>query len=145
MLMWEKIFNRISETAGKCPQDSYAAVVRAIKSEWFFLQRATWYTGDAFAGVEKMIQETCLPRLFFGNTKILSTIVGTLSTIPIKVAGIGLLNPVTSAKEKYLSSHLGSADLFRAVVGGRGILQYLSHMDARERKTWHKERPGSHE
>ena len=61
-----------------------------------FLQRVTWDTGDLFAGVEKMTRETFLPRLFFGNTKTLSPVVGALSMIPVSKAGLGLLNPVTS-------------------------------------------------
>ena len=91
----EKI-NTISENAGKYTQESYAVVVCAIQSEWIFLQHVTWDTGDAFAGVEKMIQETCLPCLFFGNTKTLSPTVGDLSTMLIKKSGLGILNPVTS-------------------------------------------------
>ena len=103
--MWNENINTISETVGKYPQEIYAAVVRAIQSEWIFLQRVTWDTGDAFAGVEKMIRETFLPRLFFGKTKTLSPIVGTLIKILIKVAGLGLLNSVTSPNDKYLISH----------------------------------------
>ena len=59
--------------------------------------------GDAFAGVEKMIQKTFLPRLFFGKSKTLSPIIGTLSKMSLNKYGLGLLNPVTSAKKKYLS------------------------------------------
>ena len=55
-LTWEKNIHTISETGGKYPQESYAAVVRAIQSEWIFIQRVTWDTGDEFAGVEKIIQ-----------------------------------------------------------------------------------------
>ena len=65
-----------------------------------------------------MIRESFLPHLFFGNTKTLSPIVGTLSKMPIKVAGIGLLNPVMLTKEKYLSPQRGSAELISAVTGG---------------------------
>ena len=39
-LMWEKNINTIIKTAGKYTQESYAAVVRAIQSEWIFLQLA---------------------------------------------------------------------------------------------------------
>ena len=97
-LMWEKNINTISKIAGKCPQDSYPTVVNVIQAEWIFLQCVTWNIGDAFAGVEKMIWETFLPHLLFRKTKTLSPIVGTLSPMPIKVAGLCLLNPVTSAK-----------------------------------------------
>ena len=54
MLTWEKNINTFSKTAGKYPQGSCAAVVREIQSEWTFLQRVTWDTGDALAGMEKM-------------------------------------------------------------------------------------------
>ena len=68
-LMWEKNINTIRETAGKYPQESYAAVVHSIQSEWIFLQRVTWDTGDSFTGVENMIRETFPPCLFFGGKK----------------------------------------------------------------------------
>ena len=73
-------------------------MVRAIQLEWIFLQRVTKNIGDIFAGVEKMIQETFLPRLFIGKKKNLSPIVGALSTMQVKKYGLGLLNPVTSAQ-----------------------------------------------
>ena len=95
-LSWEEKINTIRKTTGKYPQESYAAVVHAIQSEWIFIQHVTWDTGDAFAGVEKIIRETFLSRIFFGKTKILSPISGSLSTIPLKKPGLGLLNPVTS-------------------------------------------------
>ena len=53
-LTWEKKISTISETAGKYPQESYFAVVRAIQSECIFLQRITWYTGDVFAVVDNI-------------------------------------------------------------------------------------------
>ena len=39
-LMWENI-GIISKPAGKYPQDSYSAVVRAIQSDWILLQHVT--------------------------------------------------------------------------------------------------------
>ena len=51
----EKKINTISKTAGKYPQESYTAVLYEIQSEWIFIQHVTWDTGDAFAGVDKMI------------------------------------------------------------------------------------------
>ena len=63
-----------------------------------------------------------LPRLFFGKTKNLSPILGTLSMMPIKVARLALLNTVTPQKEKYLRSHKGSAELIMDVTGGGALL-----------------------
>ena len=57
-----------------------------------------------FTGVEKVICETFLPRLFFGNTKTLSPVIGALIKVLVSKAGLGFLNPVTSDQENYLSS-----------------------------------------
>ena len=56
-------------------------------------------------------------RLFFGKSKSLTPLTGILSTMPVKKAGLGLQNPVTSADEKYLSSRRASTELIRAVTG----------------------------
>ena len=102
-------------------------MIRAIQSEWIFLQRVTWDTGDTFSGVENIIQETFLPRLFFRNMKTLSPVVGALSTMPVKKYGLGLLNSVTSAQKKYLRSMLGSIEEVRAVTGG-GAFSNADHL-----------------
>ena len=53
--MWERNICTISETMGKYPQESYAALVRAIQLDWIFLQCVTNNMGDVFSGVETMI------------------------------------------------------------------------------------------
>ena len=92
-------------------------MVLEIQPEWIFLQHVTWDMGYAFAGVEKMIRENVLLRLFSGKTKTLSPIVGDQSTITVNKSGLGLLNAVTSSQDKYLSSQRGSAELVRAMTG----------------------------
>ena len=141
MLTWEKNISMISKTAGKYPQESYAAVVCVIQSEWIFLQRITWDTGELFAGVKKTIQETFLPRIFFRKTKILSPVIGVLSTISVKKDGLGLLNTVTSDQENYLSPMQGSAKLVHAVTGGgessnADHLRTLSEERSDGKKAW---------
>ena len=115
------------QNCGKYPQESYFAVARAIQSEWIFLQRVTWDTGDAFAGVEKMLRETFLPHIFFRNKKYLSPIVGYLSKLTFNKYELGIPNPVTSAKEKYLSSQWGITEPIYAVAGG-GVLSNAGHL-----------------
>ena len=57
----------------------------------------------------------------------------------VKKSGLGILNPVMSAQEKYLSSQRGSAELVRAVTGGGAFsntnhLRTLSEKGVTERK-----------
>ena len=68
-----------------------------------------------------MITEKKLPCLFFIKEKTLSPIIGDLGTMPIKVARLGLLNPVTPEKKNYLISQRVSAELIRAVMGGAAL------------------------
>ena len=98
-----------------------------IQPERIFIQLVTWETWDVFAGLEKMLQETFLPRLFFRKTKSLSPIVGALSAMPVKKSGLGLMNSVASAKKKYPSSQQVSAELIWAVTGG-GAYSNADHL-----------------
>ena len=107
----EQNIHKISKTAGGNHQESDATVVCAIQLERIFLQHGTKNTGDAFARVEKILPETFLTHLLFEKSKYLSPIVGTLSKMPVKKSGLGLLNPLTSANEKYLSLKRASTEL----------------------------------
>ena len=88
-----------------------------------------------------MIQENFLPRLFFGKAKTLSPIVEDLSTMTVKKAGLGIINTVMSAQEKYLNSHQGSSELVQAMTGGGSFsnsdhLRTLSEEICDGKKDW---------
>ena len=63
-LAWYKNVKTISETTGKYPWESYSTVVRAIQSEWIFLQHITSDTGDSFVGVETIIRRNLFAFYF---------------------------------------------------------------------------------
>ena len=63
---------------GKYLQESYTTMVRAIQSEWIFIQSTTKNMVDMFAGVEKITRKCFLPHLLFGKSKALSLILGAL-------------------------------------------------------------------
>ena len=73
-----------------------------------------------------MIREIFLPCPFFRKAKSLSPIVGTLSTMLVKKSVLGLLNPVTSTNDKYLSSQYASKELIQAVMVG-GTFSNANH------------------
>ena len=78
-------------------------------------------------GVEKIIRETFLPRLFLGKTKTLPPIIRDLSKMPVKISRLRLLNPVTSAQEKYLSSQWGNTELVWSMMVGGGAFSNADH------------------
>ena len=66
--------------------------------------------------------------------------------MPVKKSGLGILNPVPSAQEKYLSYHRGSAEMVWAVTGG-GALYNADHLWtlSEERRGGNKYRDASYE
>ena len=97
--------NQYQQNRGGYPKGSYASVVRTIQLELIFLQHVTKNMVEAFAGVENIIWGGGggLPRLFFGKSKFLTSLVGTLSMMLVNKFVLGILNHVTSADEKCLS------------------------------------------
>ena len=116
---WERDIHTVTKMEEIYTQESYAAAACAIQSEWIFLQHAIKDTGQAFAGLEKFMQENFLPRILFGRPKTLPPVVGALSKFPVKKYGTGLQNPVTPEKEKYNSSLRASCKLIGTITSKR--------------------------
>ena len=83
MYKWEGDIHALRKTSDKYHQESYPVVAFAFQVDWIFLQHVMKDTGQAFTGLEKVVQETFLPRLFFGKSKIIPPIVGALITFPV--------------------------------------------------------------
>ena len=62
------------------------------------------------------LQESSLPHIFFEKSKTLPPVVGTISTLTVKKASLGLQNPVTSAADKYTSSICASYNMIGTVT-----------------------------
>ena len=98
------------EITGKYPQESYASVLRAIQLECIISKRSTKNMGDDFAG-------TFSTRLFFIKFKYLTPPIGTLSTMMIQKAGLGLHISLKSAEKKFLSFLHATTELIQTVTG----------------------------
>ena len=131
----------ITKMAGKYPQDIYAAVVLVILLEWIFLQCMTKDMGYAFAGVEKIFQETFSPHIFFRKYKYLPPIVLTLITMSVNKYGLGLEDLMTSANKKYLSLLHPIRKLIGAVTGEREFSTADNHLVLREERLDRQKNP----
>ena len=76
------------------------------------------YRTSAF-GSRKVLLENFLPYLFFGNLKTLTPVVGSISTLPVNKASMGLQNPVKSESDKYIRLQCARYELIGAVTGER--------------------------
>ena len=91
--------------------------------------------GQEFAGVEKVMREMFLPRLFFRKSKNLPPVVGTISMLPLKKDGMGLHKPVTPAVYKYINFIHAIYDLVGAVMGEREF-STADHIQAVKKERW---------
>ena len=64
---WERDICVLRKMSNKCPQESYAAVAHVVQLEWIFLQCMTKEIAKDFTGLGKVLRETFLPCIFFGN------------------------------------------------------------------------------
>ena len=71
--------------------------------------------------MEKIIQETFLPSVFFGKSKSLPPIVETLIITPVNKYLLYLQYPVKSSNKKYLILLRVSIEMIGAVTGERKI------------------------
>ena len=74
------------------------------------------YVGRVFGSGEDYMVNLFASH-FYQKEKELSPIIGYLSTIMAQKYGLGILNPVTSEKYKYLSSQRAIAQLIRSKTG----------------------------
>ena len=71
----------------------------SLSQEWNYLQRVVPHCGPALLAVEKAIAESFLPKLFGCEV---SPAERSMCELPIKLAGLGDVNPSTSAPLAYL-------------------------------------------
>ena len=88
----------ISAVTGKLPQDAFAAFSKSLAQEWNYFQRVVPHCGPALLAVEKAIADSFLPKLFGCEV---SPAEWSMCELPIKLAGLGVVNPSTSAPLAY--------------------------------------------
>ena len=82
--------------------------------------------GQVLEGIEKVLQETFLPHLFFGRLETLLPVVGALIMLLLNKSRLGLYNPVTSEKYKYTSSLRTICEMIGAVTGERDFQPFIT-------------------
>ena len=111
---WVKSLSCLSKAAEKLPQDAFAALSRSLMQEWSYVQRVVPGCGPALQSVEKAMAEGFLPKLFGCEV---SPAERKLCELPIKMAGLGVTNPSTSAPVAYGVSRKATIHLVNAITG----------------------------
>eukprot|EP00978_Attheya_sp_CCMP212_P028186 scaffold96600_cov51-Attheya_sp.AAC.1 len=91
---WEASVQILAKAARSCPQTSFAALQKSLQHEWQYLQRVTADIDADFKSVERAIQLDSLPALF-GNANVSEDIMRSLTSLPVKFAGLSV--PIASS------------------------------------------------
>ena len=98
---WKSLISKLVLIAESQPQLAYSAFTRSLQSQWTYFQRVTPNCGTFFDPLEDIITRQLLPTLFGCE---LSTNERTLLSLPTRMNGLHILNPVVTAQLNYTTS-----------------------------------------
>ena len=114
---WVKEIEQLSKFARTQPHAAHAAYTHGLSSRWNYLLHVTdWETlssSDLLQPLETAIQSDFIPALTGQSPP--GKLVREMLTLPARLGGLGLINPVAIAQEQHTSSQLISAPLVERV------------------------------
>ena len=115
---WVQEIERLSTFARTQPHAAYAAYTHGLSSKLNYLLRVTdWETlssSDLLQPLETAIQSHFIPALTGQSPP--GNLVRELLALPVRLGGLGLINPVAVAQDQHASSQLISAPLVERVL-----------------------------
>ena len=111
---WTKCVVKLAKIAESQPQVAYAALSKSLQSEWSFLHRVVPNCGQHFIPARDVIDNTFWPSLFHDE---IDEFERQLFSLPTRIGGLEVRDPVESASWSFNSSRSGVAHLVNAVKG----------------------------
>ena len=96
------------------PQSAVSGLVHFLQDKWNYLQCMSKDSHKEFLPVEKIIQDTFIPKVFGDNLPHPSR---SITSLPIKGGGTGILDPSNPLASPYEISHDATSHLSDAVPG----------------------------
>ena len=118
---WINLINVLSDIAITQPQAAYCAYTKSLQNDWTFLQRVTPDCHSLFTDLESVITSTLIPALLGQEC---STNDRSLFSLPLRLGGLNIKNPVTTATAHYTSSRSACELLINAVTGDTSFSSY---------------------
>ena len=110
---WIALIHTLSDIAVTQPQAAYSAYTKSLQNEWTFLQRVTPDCQSLFLDLESAISKSFIPALFGQEC---STIDRSLFSLPLRLGGLNIRNPVTTASAHYTASRSATELLIKAIT-----------------------------
>ena len=99
---WNVEIERLANVAGSQPQAAYAAFIHGTCSKWKYLCRTVPHCGPLLQPIEDKLHQRLIPAIT--GRPPCSQAERSLLALPIKMGGLALANPVTTANQDYESS-----------------------------------------
>ena len=111
---WVKHVHVFSDIAAAQPQLAYVAVARSLQHEWTFLLRVLQDCGALFRNLEIALASSFLPAIFGVEV---SSVERDLFSLPLRMGGLGISNPVSTASHCYSLSTQSTTSLVTFITG----------------------------
>ena len=98
----------LADIAKDEPQLAYSAYTKALCMRWCFLQRTIPDTSSFFVPLELVIREILIPAIIGRNV---SDIERKLISLPVRMGGLGIQNPVHTADIEFHNSSVVTRNL----------------------------------
>ena len=118
-----RVFSDIAVTQ---PQLAYVAVTRSLQHEWTFLLRVLKDCESLFCDLEFALASSFLPAIF--GVEVSPAERG-LFSLPLRMGGLGICNPMTSASHCYSLSRQSTASLV-TFISGASSFELDTHITA---------------
>jgi hypothetical protein len=119
--MWIRCVEKLTKAAESQPQAAHAALTKSLQFEWAYLQRVVPNCAEAFGPLRDTINEKFLPRVLGGTV---SDQEKSLFSLPARSGGMGIRDPVESARVAYSESKENTIKIVRAI---KGIEEFSVH------------------
>lgn len=114
---WTNAVHLLAAAANKYPQSAYAAIQKSLQQRGQYVQRVCNGIGNSFGAVQEAITGSFLPSLFGETSMDNSDICIRLAGLPVKHAGLAILDPTESSEVNFEASAACIAHLIKAIKG----------------------------
>ena len=112
---WTDCIKKISKAAEKYPQSAYASFTKSLQCEWSYLQRVTNITPETYTPIREAILTHLIPAILGRES---SHSEQELFSLPPRLGGLALKNPLEEAKSNYYTSINANNILINAILTG---------------------------
>ena len=127
VLKWSDEIKQLADMARTQPHAAYCAYTHGLSSRWIFLSRTIPDIADLLQPLEEAIQQHLIPILT-GHPSC-SSVERDLLALPVRMGGMGLVNPVSSFQRVFFTSLQLTSPLVSLTDPPRMIRKHLMTKD----------------